>query len=483
MYGRMLFTGALHLGVMAILARELTPAQFGLVALAQVLLRIFTVVGQDGVGSFVIYDNEVGREERVEAAFWMDVTLSIIASLCGLLLVPAAVCFYGEPGLQHLLIALLLRYPIDSISQVPDAILKKRLDFQKLAIRDAVLDVLVSLGSVVLALTGWGVWSLVVPGIVASPVRAVIVLRMARWRPSARIHVRLWPRVFSFSANAIGASITGFVLNEGDTLIIGKLLGAHALGIYNLAWQSANLVGRNVTGIVGKLTLPALSVVSGNHDRLRAAAFRIFRLIAITAFPLLIGLFVVADEFILTVYGPQWEEAILPLRILILFALRHAALSPAGSVYVTVGRPDFGFKLGLITAPLYLVSIWVGSYFGIVGVAVGVTAVRTLMGLVSAKLVALCLKVELRSVIAPLLPAFSASCCMGGMVLCAKLLAPAMLPEADLSRLFALIVLGGVTYLALLRTLFNSLARELALAATPLLGSLQSVVIKALNVR
>lgn len=481
LYGRILVTGVVNLGVMAILARQLSPAEFGLVALASTALGLLVVIGAEGINEFVIYDNKEGREERVQAAFWMDLAFSTTTALIGLLLVPWIARFYAEPALGPILVALLLRYPIDSLSKIPDALLKKRLDFQKLVIRDTILEILSSLGSVVLALTGWGAWSLVIPSLVVSPMRAIIVLRMARWRPSLAFHFKEWPHIFTYSGNVIGGTLANYVVNNGDNLLIGKLMGSYALGIYNLSWNVSNMVGNNVTGLVNKLALPAFSAVSGDLSHLRMGMSRMLRVLSVATFPLLIGLFVVADDFILTVYGSQWQQAILPLRILIIYALRYSVGSPAGVLFKAVGRTDITFKLGIYTIPFYLVSIWAGSYYGIVGVAVGVTLVRTTVGLISFELVARCLKTSFWKVIEPLVPAFMASCWMGGVVFLAKLLLNALLPESHLLNLVTLITLGGLTYFFLLRTFYHNLALDLVRVTALLLGPLQGYVVKALN--
>jgi PST family polysaccharide transporter len=481
-YGRMIATSVINIGVMAILARQLAPAAFGLVALAQVVLRFLVVIGSEGVNEFVIYDNQPGREERIQAAFWMDLTFSLASAGIGLLLVPWLTKFYAEPNLGPILVVMLLRYPFDSLSKVPDALLKKSLDFQRLAIRDTILEVSAAIMQVVLALAGWGVWSLVIPITLASPLRAIIVFQMAHWRPSLQFHFHLWQRIFSYSANVIGSSLATYILNDGDTLLIGKLLGSSTLGVYNLAWMVANIVPRNISGLTSKLAFPTLSAVSGDMVRLRAGLARMLQVLAIITFPPLIGLFVVADNFILTVYGPHWNEAVLPLRILIIFAIRLAVGSPVAAVYKAVGRPDLGFKLSLAIVPFYLLGIWLGSFYGLVGVAVGVTLVRTLLGSVSFELTARCLQVRFLDVLRPMALPLFASLWMGGSVFLCKLILSQFFPATSLVALLFLVACGGLVYFLLLRTVYHDLALELARLSAPVAGPFQGWINKALRI-
>src|SRR5690606_38219351 len=128
-------------------------------------------------------------------------------------------------------------------------------------IRDTVLEILSSCSMVVLALAGVGVWSLIIPPMVVSPIRAVIVFIMAKWRPRLHFYVRMWPKIFTYSANVIGGTFVSMLTRDGDTLLVGKLLGNHALGVYNLAWVASNLVVNNLVGTINKLMLPAFSAV------------------------------------------------------------------------------------------------------------------------------------------------------------------------------------------------------------------------------
>lgn len=477
-YGRMLFTNVMNLGVMVILARQLSPVDFGLVALAQVLTRFLSFLASDSVNQYVIYDNQPGREERVHAAFWMDLFLSCAATVIGLLLIPLVAGFYTEPGLGAVLGWILCRLPLDSLSKVPDALIKKNLDFKKLEIRDTILEIFIAIASVGMALSGWGVWSLVLPGFFASPIRAILIFFISPWKPRFEFNFRTWPRIFSYSASVMGGTVLSYSISEGDTLLVGKLMGSYNLGIYNLAWQSANLVGRTIVSLSNKLTFPALAAAMGDTQRLRAGMEKIFRVLAVSTFPLLIGLFVVADDFILAVYGPQWADAILPLRILIVYALRYAIGSPTGAVYKAIGRPDIGLKIMLFMLPFYLGAIWIGSFFGLAGVALGVTLIRTVFGFIDFEIVARNLGTNFIEILRPVLPALIASCIMGLLVFVIKIPFDLFLSSSHTIKLFTCVMLGGLTYLILIRSHFHSLSHDIQLVMLPLLASLNIVLHK-----
>lgn len=459
-YGRNIITSLINLGVMAILARQLTPADFGLVALATVLGRFVVILAEGGILEYIISDNQEGREGRVHAAFWMNLALSIVIILFGFLALPWIARFYEEPGLSLIIILLFVRYLILQLTIAPYALIKKALDFSTIVKIDSVIDITSSLASVIMALSGWGVLSLVIPGVLLAPLRAAWFMVAARWSPKLPLRVSEWKGIFGYSANAIVGSLATTIGAEGDTLVIGKTLGSQSLGLYNMAWASANIVPRNVVAPISGIALPAYSTLATNTERMRSAFHKMVRLLSAASFPLLVGLFVIADLFILTIYGPQWTPSITPLRILIIYALRYAIGSPANSIFLAVRRPDIPMKFGLAFIPVYLISILVGSAYGIIGVAIGVTFARTLFGILQLGVSARLAGSRLSAVLQQISPALLASVCMGVMVALARgFLAPFQL--RNIFELIILVVLGGAVYLALLKFVFRGLLDDL----------------------
>lgn len=459
-YGRNLVTSLINLGVMAILARQLTPADFGLVALASVLLRFVVILAEGGISEYIISDNRDGRENRVQAAFWMNLVLSSAVILAGLLVLPWITRFYAEPDLRLILILLGVRYLISQFTLTPYALVKKELRFNQLVIVDSTIEIASSVLSVILVLTGWGVLSLVIPGVLLAPLRAGWFMYIARWFPKLPLRTSEWGGIFRFSANVTVGSLATTVGAEGDTLVIGKVLGSQSLGLYNIAWVSANMIQRNLISPVSSVALPAYASLTQDIERMKLAFHRMLRLLSAISFPLLVGLFVVADLFILTIYGPQWGASITPLRILLVYALRYAIGSPANAIFYAVRRPDLPMKFGLAFIPFYLVCILAGSVYGIVGVAIGVTLARTLFGLIQLAASACLAGSRLGEALRQTAPAWLAACCMGlGVALVRVILAQLALPA--LFELLLLVVVGGMIYLALLVLVFRNLLREL----------------------
>jgi lipopolysaccharide exporter len=235
------------------------------------------------------------------------------------------------------------------------------------------------------------------------------------------------------------------VTNDGDTLVVGKLLGATAVGFYNVAWQLANLVGRNITAVVSSVTMPALALLRDDEDRLRAAYLRMVRFLALVCFPLLVGMAVVAGDLIRTLYGERWEPAVGLLRIFVAFTLVRSVTSPSSMVYNVTGRPDLGFKTVLWFVPVYLLAIAVGSRWDATGIATGVMVARIGCALVDTRVAAGQIGLRMRAVFAAAGGPAALAAVMGVVVWVARQgMAGAGL--GPIPRLVAATVLGAAVY-------------------------------------
>lgn len=482
-YSRVLFTSLLNLVVIAILSRKLEPEEFGLVALAGVLIQFLTFLGSQGINEYIIYDPvEYKRDERINGAYWLDIFIGLITFLVSIALIPFFTSFYPFEQLALITFLMALKFPFDAISRVPDALFKKELNFKPIEIRDFAIQLGVAIGGVVMALTGFGVWSLVIPSVLASPIRAIVIFKLSSWRPKINLGISYWKEIFNYSKNVIGSTLTSFIISQGDTLLIGKLLGPTLLGIYNLAWRSSNLVSRSLMQVSHKLTLPTLAKSSGNIVKLAISLKKILRIIAVASFPPLMGLIVVADVFIIVLYGDKWLGAILPLRILLIYAMRFTVSTPIGAVFKAIGKPQINFKIGLIVVPFYLLSIYIGSDYGIIGVAAGVTIVRTLSGFLSFYLVSKALNESYLSISKPLLQPFLLSICLAIILIFVRLLLNFIGLDEPIFVLIISLLVGVLTSWLLLRNIFRSLSHEIVSYISHILSNkVLKIILKVLN--
>lgn len=404
MFARQFIIRMISLVTIAILARHISPAGFGLVALAQVVLQFLVLSQTNGIGTYVIYDRKPGWEDRSHSAFWLNFIITVVelGILFGAL--PFMSRFYIQPELPYVLAVLGTTYFIQQLGVVPDSLNQRKLCFRPIVIRDTLLNIFSSILGVVMALTGWGIWSLVIPTLITQPINVAASFVIAGWRPRLKFGIKDWGPIAKYSVPLIGTGFLGLVANDGDTLLVGKVLGSQALGFYNVAWNLSNLVGRNITGVVSAVAMPALTMVSSDINRLQEGYRRMLRLLGLVTFPALFMLFALADDVVRLVYGPGWGSVVNLVRIFIIFTVIRSVTSPVGIIYNVVGRSDIGFKFTLGFLPFYLAAIFFGSQGGITGVAIGVTVVRTIGAIIALWISTRLINLPFVRAISPLFP-------------------------------------------------------------------------------
>lgn len=368
---------ALRMATMAILARTLSPADFGLSALALVIMQFLAFGGESGIGAYVIHDRAVGWEQRAQSAFRVGALLFVAQALILAAASPWLADFFGKPALAPIILTLVCPFLARRLAAVPEAVLRRQLRYDQIALRELVSDVLGATLGLALALRGFGVWSLVLPVVVQEPVRLVWVSFAAGWRPRATRLRGSMREILGYSLRVDGSSLLNLVANEGDTLLIGRTLGTGPLGTYNVAWQTANLANRHVTAVATDVAMPALSTLNRDPARLPAAYLRLLRFVGAISLPLLTLLFVYAPDVVHVLYGPKWFDAVPLVRVFVLFTALRSVTSPCAVVFNLMGRPGVGLRLTAAVVPFYLAAILAGSRWGVVGIALAVTGVKS----------------------------------------------------------------------------------------------------------
>lgn len=459
-FGRLILVQLLNLVAISIIARKLTPNEFGLVAIASILITFLNNVITQGVSQFVIFDRH-DNEERLNSAFWLNLFISFFICATGFFLSPFISDFYNEPDIQLIINLLLLRVPFESVIVIIDASINKKLQFKILEKRDIIVQFISISISILMALTGFGIWSLVFPSIISVFIRFLITFYITIWKPKLKFYTNHWKEIFSYSSKLIVSSVINFFIAEGDTLVIGKILGSYKLGVYNLSWRASNLVSRNIVSLVNKMSFPYIAKSGNNYKDVLLKINKIFRILSLVTFPILFLLIVLAEEFILGIYGLQWKESILPFQILLIYAIRYSVGAPIGAVYKAIGRPDINLKIGLSMMPFYILAVIFGSSYGIIGVAIGVTFIRTFFGLVSFIILANILQTYVLTFLKQMKNSFFAAMITTLLIKITKQLFINMFDFNQISSFIILFSLGIILYLFLIKVFFKESYNEI----------------------
>lgn len=394
-----------------ILARLLLPEDFGIVGISLVGWEVIRLLGNLGLGAKLIHQQgDIG--EYATSAFWLNILVSFALAIIAVLIAPYAALFYNNNLVQPILILFSLTFFIQSFGSTHLALLNKELAFKKIVLIEVVLTLLSRSFGLGMAFTGFGVWSLVVPELIVSPFKTIALWIVNPWKPSFSLKTKYWKDMFKFGFNFLGADLTRYLSINGDYMIIGKMLGERSLGLYTFAYNIANYPFTNITSTVTKVAFPTFAKLQNDLKRFRMVVLKMTRFTTLLSFPILMELLILADLLIPLVYGDKWKEAILPLQIIVGFILFRVFASPGGQILFALGKPNVVFRFNLIQTPFLLTAVFLGSYYGIVGVAIGMSVVLTVGSVFLVYISTRPIALPLLSILKTILPASASSAFM-----------------------------------------------------------------------
>jgi O-antigen/teichoic acid export membrane protein len=359
-----------QLAVTVVLARLLAPDDFGVVALATVVTGFVILLSDLGTSAAVIQKAE-HSPGFLSSVFWLNVAFGLLVMVAVMAVSPLIAWFYHEPRLIPVLVALSISFPLTALVAPQRALLEKAMSFDVLA-RVEVLSTVIGGGTgVAVALAGGGVWALVLQALVTVAVMAVLLWLQSEWRPRFTASVaEIWS-IVGFSGYLTGFNIVNYFARNADYMLIGWLLGREALGYYTMAYRILMFPLQNLSAVITRVTLPAFSRIQEDDVRLRRAYLTAISAIAILSFPLMAGMFVVAEPFVQAGFGKQWLPMVPLLMIFSPIGLVQSIVSTAGSIYIAKNKTAVLFRWGLFSSAVVVASFVIGLSWGILGVAAG----------------------------------------------------------------------------------------------------------------
>lgn len=379
---RKMWGAVVNLGVMTYLARTLDKSDFGLVAISGTLIGFIQTLGISGIGEYVVFYSGEDEDEVRNAAFWLNLALTLAVVLAVLVAAPFWSRLYGDPRIFTLICLLLVGFLFGALSSIPQAMFRKSLNYQPMVAIQTVFGTLSQLSQAAFAFLGFGVYALAIPHAVISPLLCLALLWRSGFRPRLReIGVAHWRRIFHYTKHVIGATALGKVANDGDTLLIGKLLGMEALGIYDIAFRLANIFNAHLLPIISNVSMPIFSQNRRDGEVLIQHYLRMLELLAFVFAPLIGGMIAFAPGLVRLLYGHNWDAAILPFQILCGFAVLRALSSPTAGLYNALGKPQIGLYSTAVFTPTLLLGLYFSSWHGLVWTCVTVTILRNAMSI------------------------------------------------------------------------------------------------------
>jgi O-antigen/teichoic acid export membrane protein len=383
--GKAAFT-LLQLGVLGVLGRLVTPADFGVVSAALVVIGLSTIVSQLGLGPAIIQRPQL-EPRHLSTGFTTSLVMGFVVGGVIWLAAPLAGQFMRMEGVTPVLRALAWVFPLNAIGSVSSSLLYRDLAFSWLAKLD-VISYGLGYGAVgvVTALLGWGVWALVAGQIAQALVKSAVLL--ARSPPPRKLSIE--PQAFKdlayFGGGFSVARLANYAAVYGDNVVTGRFLGPAALGYYGRAYSLMSAPAYAFGTVLDAVLFPAMAKVQDDPPRLAVAYRRGVALIALVVLPISATLILLAPEVIRVALGPQWTSAVVPFQILGIGMLFRTSYKMSDSIARSTGAVYRRAWRQIMYAGLVVVGSWIGQHWGIVGVSWGALAALTINFIIMAAL-------------------------------------------------------------------------------------------------
>ncbi len=362
-----------------VLIRLLLPEEFGLVGMVTVVTGFVIIFRDFGLGSAIIHKKEVSQAD-LSTAFWFNIMVGAALTLIIIGVAPFVAEFYNEPILTDMTMVLAFNFLISSFSIVQSSIFAKKIDFKTLFFVRITTTIVSGSIAIIMAVNGYGVWSIVAQSLSMSLVSAIGLWVASKWRPSFVFSKASLKMLLDFGLALLGTRTLNYWARNTDNLLIGKFLGSNQLGIYSKAYSVMLLPLTNISQVLSRVMFPSLSTIQDDKQRVKRIYLRMTRSIALVTFPMMAGLIVTADPFVLVVFGEKWKACIPILKILSVLGLTQSIGTLNGNIFLSQGATKLQLKIGLITKPMMIVGIVIGLQWGIIGVAIGYLSATLLSG-------------------------------------------------------------------------------------------------------
>lgn len=353
-----------------IIARLLTPVEYGLAALVLVFSSLVFIFSDLALGAALIQRRSITERDR-STVFWVSIAAGTVFTAVGIALAAPIAAFYGEPDVEALVMVMSVTFLIVSLGSTQEALLVRDMSWRTLELRQMAAAICGAAAGIAIAVGGGGPWAVIGQQVVILAVATALVWAVSSWRPRAVFSRASLRDLGTFGGDVFGSRFLLYLNRNADNLLIGRVLGPAALGAYSIAYNVILLPFSQVAGPIEQLLYPAFSRLQDDRERLATAFLRVNRLVAAITVPCLLGLAVVAPDFVPVVLGEQWRPAIPVVQVLIVVGVLQSLQALNATVLQARDRSRWLLRYSIVFTAVTLVAFVAGLPFGVVGVAAG----------------------------------------------------------------------------------------------------------------
>lgn len=352
--------------ITSVLSRLLTPEDFGIVAIATVIISFFNILGDIGIGPAVIQNRNLSKSD-LNHIYSLTILVGIALAAVFCVLSFAISSFYDDKELRPVCQWLSLSIFFTCANIVPLNLQYKSKNFRRIAIITLIVQIVSGICAIIYAFAGGGVYALVLSSLASSGILAMIYNYIARLHFSIYIDKSSIEKIFSFSMYQMMFNIINYFSRNLDKLLVGKYIGLSPLGYYEKSYRMMMLPLQNITFVITPVMLPVFAGIQDDRQLLVEKYNKVLSILSYISFPLSVVLFFCGKELILIVFGNQWMPAVLPFKILAFSVATQILTSTAGSIYQAVSA----------TKQLFISGCW-GAFFIVSGFIVAILFFPTL---------------------------------------------------------------------------------------------------------
>ncbi len=354
--------------VVVLLARLLTPHEYGIAGMVLVVISFEPVIAGTGLAAALV-QRPVITEVDKSTVFWTNAAVGLLACVIGVAISPLVADFYGDAQVEPLFAAVSVVFLVSSLSSVQANLLIREMNFRSLELRTMAATLLGAAVAIGIAAMGGGAWALIAQQLTIYSVSLVLLTGFSHWRPRFMYSLDSLREVRSFGGNVSGTILMNQFTQNTDNVLIGRFLGASALGLYTFGYSLIMLPVSRIASPIVQVLYPVFSRVQDDLQRLSSLWLRSLRLMAAITMPAMLGFVVVAPELVDVVFGRRWHNATPVIQILAAVGIALGIQNLNGILLQALGRTRLNFRCACALFGASLVAFVVGLNWGIVGVA------------------------------------------------------------------------------------------------------------------
>lgn len=353
------------------LARLLVPADFGMIVTIQIFTGLVSMFASGGMGQALIRAKEVS-EKDFQVVFSMQLGIGVLIYTVFFLISPWFADWFGNPLYRDLLRVSALSFLIRPFANLHNIWLYREMRFKETSVRGLVVNLSSGLLSVAMAAKGFGVWSLLLGGLLGSLMAYFMVFRLTPIHPRLRLDRQIARQHGGFGIKITLNDLVSYLRRQTSNFIITKMAGASLVGLFNKGDSLSKLPFDTISGPIYQPVFRAMSIAQDNPDRIKYLFFQMVSLLTLYTLPIYVGLWWLAKPFIVVVYGAHWVDAAVPLQILAPLGLLYCIGHPCGAVLAATNRLGREMVVQTITWVIVAFGCYFGLGWGLAGVAYGI---------------------------------------------------------------------------------------------------------------